>query len=66
MAYTGLELAAGGGAIFLMENITPRLIVSTIMIFGGIALTISGHASLSSNKQKTEKDKILLSAFICV
>ncbi len=52
MAYTGLELAVSGGAIFLMENITPRLIVSTIMVLGGIALTIAGHASLSEKNRK--------------
>jgi len=43
-------LAAGGGAIFLMENITLRLIVSTIMILGGIALAIAGHRYLPPNR----------------
>jgi len=55
MAYTGLELAVSGGAIFLMENITPRLIVSTIMVLGGIALTLAGHASLSVKNAKKQK-----------
>jgi len=36
-------LTAIGGVIFLMETISERLILSSIMILGGIWLTIIGH-----------------------
>jgi len=49
-------LAAGGGTIFLMENITLRLIVSTIMILGGIALAIVGRVKDPSQRHKEELD----------
>lgn len=34
-------LAAAGGVIFLMEPISPRLLVSSVVVIGGIALTLT-------------------------
>ena len=39
-------LAAAGGVVFLSEMITGRLIVSSIMVLGGVGLSIAGHAGL--------------------
>jgi drug/metabolite transporter (DMT)-like permease len=40
-------LAAVGGVVLLAESISARLILSTIMVLGGIALAIVSHESLS-------------------
>lgn len=36
-------LAAAGGVVFLQETISSRLVVSTVMILGGIGLAIAGR-----------------------
>ena len=33
-------LAAGGGVLFLAEEVTPRLVVASVLILGGVALTL--------------------------
>jgi drug/metabolite transporter (DMT)-like permease len=40
-------LAAGGGVLFLSERITLRLVLSAIMILGGIALTVAARERLA-------------------
>ena len=40
-------LAASGGVIFLAEAISARLILSAVMVLGGIALTLVGRERLS-------------------
>lgn len=52
-------LAAGGGVIFLTEAISARLVLSTIMVLGGIALAIVGHERLFRGAE-AERPKILL------
>ncbi|WP_245803921.1 DMT family transporter [Geothermobacter hydrogeniphilus] len=39
-------LAAGGGVIFLDEEISTRLIIATIIILGGISLAVFNHGNL--------------------
>jgi len=39
-------IAAFGGAIFLSENISLRLIIATVLIIGGVALTVIGKEKL--------------------
>ena len=39
-------LAALGGLIFLSEGLTPRLLISAMMILGGIAQTVAGSRNL--------------------
>lgn len=36
-------LAAGGGVLFLGESFSPRLLVASVLILGGIALAVSGR-----------------------
>jgi drug/metabolite transporter (DMT)-like permease len=36
-------LAAAGGVVFLQETISARLVVSTVMVLGGIGLAIAGR-----------------------
>ncbi len=40
-------LAAFGGAIFLAENISLRLVIATVLIIGGFALTVLGKERLT-------------------
>jgi drug/metabolite transporter (DMT)-like permease len=40
-------LAAVGGVVLLAESISARLVLSTIMVLGGIALAILSHENLS-------------------
>jgi drug/metabolite transporter (DMT)-like permease len=42
-------LAALGGVIFLAETISARLVLSAVMVLGGIALTLIGRERLSHN-----------------
>ena len=42
-------LAALGGVIFLAETVSPRLVLSAVMVLGGIALTLVGRERLSHN-----------------
>jgi drug/metabolite transporter (DMT)-like permease len=42
-------LAALGGVIFLAEAISARLVLSAVMVLGGIALTLIGRERLSHN-----------------
>lgn len=42
-------LAALGGVIFLAETISGRLVLSAVMVLGGIALTLIGRERLSHN-----------------
>ena len=41
-------LAAAGGVLFLAEAVSPRLVVSALLILGGIFFAIFGKARLSS------------------
>jgi len=43
--------AAFGGAIFLSENISLRLIIATVLIIGGVALTVIGKERLTCTGQ---------------
>jgi len=45
-------LAAVGGVVLLAESISARLVLSTIMVLGGIALAIVSHESLSRRGQQ--------------
>jgi drug/metabolite transporter (DMT)-like permease len=36
-------LAAGGAVVFLGESLSPRLLVASVLILGGIALAVAGH-----------------------
>jgi drug/metabolite transporter (DMT)-like permease len=38
-------LAAAGGAMFLAEPITPRLVIAALLVLGGIAMVIASRAS---------------------
>ena len=40
-------LAAAGGVIFLMESVSLRLVFSTVMVLGGIALALLGRERLA-------------------
>ena len=42
-------LTAVGGVLFLAEAISPRLIVSAVMVLGGVALGIAGRARLATS-----------------
>jgi drug/metabolite transporter (DMT)-like permease len=42
-------LAASGGVIFLAEAVSARLLLSAVMVLGGIALTLIGRERLSHN-----------------
>ena len=42
-------LAALGGVIFLAEAVSTRLLLSAVMVLGGIALTLIGRERLSHN-----------------
>jgi drug/metabolite transporter (DMT)-like permease len=44
-------LAAVGGVVLLAESISTRLVLSTIMVLGGIALAIVSHENLSRRSQ---------------
>ncbi len=43
-------LAAIGGAIFLTEEISTRLIISTVIILGGIGMAMAGHRNFRSRR----------------
>jgi drug/metabolite transporter (DMT)-like permease len=49
-------LAAIGGVLFLSEEITPRLIISSIVILGGIALAIWGRDYVARISVETTGD----------
>jgi drug/metabolite transporter (DMT)-like permease len=49
-------LAAIGGVLFLSEEITPRLIISSIVILGGIALAIWGRDYVARISVETTSD----------
>jgi drug/metabolite transporter (DMT)-like permease len=42
-------LAALGGVIFLAETISGRLVLSAVMVLGGVTLTLIGRERLSHN-----------------
>jgi drug/metabolite transporter (DMT)-like permease len=44
-------LAAFGGVIFLSEHISPRLVIATVLIIGGVALTVIGKEKLTCTGQ---------------
>ena len=44
-------LAAVGGAIFLTEEISTRLIIATVIILGGVALAVAGDKGLRSMRR---------------
>jgi drug/metabolite transporter (DMT)-like permease len=39
-------LTAFGGVLFLSESLTLRLVIATVLIIGGVALTIIGKERL--------------------
>jgi drug/metabolite transporter (DMT)-like permease len=45
-------IAAVGGVIFVSETITPRLVISVIIVLGGILMVILGKYFLTLNKLK--------------
>jgi drug/metabolite transporter (DMT)-like permease len=43
-------IAAGGGVLLLSETVTLRLVLSTVLVLGGIAMaTVGGARSLRTN-----------------
>ena len=44
-------LAALGGVLFLGEHTTPRLLIATVAILGGIALVVFSSAAASSARE---------------
>jgi drug/metabolite transporter (DMT)-like permease len=45
-------IAAIGGVIFLSETITSRLVISAVIVLGGILMVILGKYSFTQNKLK--------------
>jgi drug/metabolite transporter (DMT)-like permease len=43
---TAPVLAAAGGVLFLSEGISVRLVVSAVMVLGGVGLAVAAHAGL--------------------
>ncbi len=41
-------IAALGGVVFLAEQVTPRLIVCTVLILGGVALALAGRERIGA------------------
>jgi len=41
-------IAAAGGVVFLAENVSSRLIISSVMILGGVALSVTARSGGSS------------------
>jgi len=40
-------IAAAGGVVFLAEDVSPRLVVSTVMILGGVGLSVTARSGRS-------------------
>jgi drug/metabolite transporter (DMT)-like permease len=40
-------LAAAGGVLVLSETLSLRLVLSAVMILGGIAVAIAGHRKMN-------------------
>jgi drug/metabolite transporter (DMT)-like permease len=49
-------LAAAGGVTFLGEMLSPRLVLSSVMVLGGIFLALFGHEKQIQNAAKTSPE----------